>query len=133
MSYIFSRIRQSEQWAHKQYHSLLSQEELPVGQPADYVLGIFDHDYHMIAAGSLFNNQLHSIVVDSAYRGMGILNQIVTHLYDYRFHNGAGDLYVTVPNELAPMFKSLGFHEIRRPCEKTVFMGNRQALLPNPK
>jgi len=128
MSYIFSQVKQSDKWAHKQYHSLLSQAELPVDQPADFVLGIYDQEYNMIAAGSLKDNQIHSIVVDLAHRGKGILNQIVTHLYEYRFYNGSGDLCVTVQNDLAPLFKSLGFHEIKRPCEDTVFMGNRNAL-----
>lgn len=128
MSYIFSSLKQSDQWAQKQYRTLLSQAELPVDQPADFVLGIYDQEYNMIAAGSLLDNQLHSIVVDSAHRGRGILNLIVTHLSEYRFYNGSGDLCVTVQTELVPMFKSLGFHEIRRLCAETVFMGNRQAL-----
>lgn len=127
-SYIVSQIKQSDKRAQKQHCALLSKVGLPTEQPTDFALGIYDDNYDLIATGSLFDNQLHSIAVDLPHQGKGLLNQIITQLYELRFQTGHHDLYITVHNELAPIFKSLGFHEIKSLCQDTVYMGNHFAL-----
>jgi len=131
MSYIVSRIERSDQRAYGQQCALLSKAGLASDQQADIALGIYNHDYELLATGSLSDNQLHSIAVDDCHRGKGIMNQIITYLYELRFQTGNHDLYVTVPEELEVMFKSLGFYRIKRACENMVYMGNLHAVRLN--
>lgn len=131
--YIFSQIRHSDPKAQKQLRSLLGKSGLPTDQPADFTLGIYDQHYNLIATGSIFQNQLHSLTVDLPYRENGLLCQIVSYLHELRFKTGHLDLCLTVHQELVPIFRSLGFHKIKHTNENNIYMGNHHALKNHKK
>lgn len=126
-SYTFSQIKETDTRAHKQWQTLLADAGISRDQPADFTLGVFDEDYHLIAAGSTHKNHLHSLVVDKPYRGKGLLNQLLTHLYDMQFNLGYHELYLKAEPGLVPLFNSFGFYEIA-PVGEVIYMGNKKAI-----
>lgn len=126
-SYIFSQIKKQDTRAKKQLHVLLNQAGIPIQQAADFTLGIFDEDYNLVATGSTFENQLHSLAVDKSHRGKGLLSQILTYLYDRQFELGRYELYLKTTKDLVPVFNSLGFFELAMAGEE-VYMGNLKAV-----
>lgn len=126
-SYIFSQIKEHDNHAQKQLHALLGNAGIPMEQAADFTLGVFDEDYNLVATGSTFQNQLHSLAVEKAYRGKGLLSQVLTYLYDLQFALGRQELYLKATQELVPVFNSLGFFEIAAVGDE-VHMGNIKAV-----
>ena len=126
-SYIFSQIKKHDNRAQKQLHALLGNAGIPMEQAADFTLGVFDEDYNLIATGSTLRNHLHSLAVDKAHRGKGLLSQVLTYLYDLQFGLGRQELYLKAKKELVPVFNSLGFFEIATVGDE-VHMGNIKAV-----
>lgn len=126
-SYIFSQIKENDVRTQKQLHALLTDAGISAKQKADFVLGVFDEDYNLVATGSTFQNHLHSMAVAGPYRGKGLLNQVLTYLYDLQFSLGNLELYLKAKEELVPVFNSMGFSEIAS-LGGEVYMGNRKAV-----
>lgn len=126
-SYTFSQIKETDTRAHRQWQTLLADAGIPGDQPADFILGVFDEDYHLVAAGSTHKNHLHSLVVDKPYRKKGLLNQLLTHLYEIQFSLGYHELYLKAKPGLVPLFNSFGFYEIASAGE-VIYMGNKKAI-----
>lgn len=128
-SYIFSQITESDKRAQKQLQALLNNAGIASEQASDYTLGIFDEEYNLIATGSTHENHLHSLAVDAAHRGKGLLCQVISYLNEVQFNLGNMELYLKADMELIPVFNSLGFREIAPLNNNEVYMGNLKAFM----
>lgn len=128
-SYIFSQIKTTDKRAQEQLHNLLMEAGLTQNQAADFTLGVFDENYNLIATGSTLGNHLHSLAVDAAHRGNGLLSQVISHLNEVQFNLGNYELYLKAHPDLSPMFNSLGFREIATLGSNEVYMGNLSAFM----
>jgi [citrate (pro-3S)-lyase] ligase len=66
------------------------------------------------------------LVVDSAYRGEGLLEQVVTALVDYQQTQGRTHLFVYTKYANVHIFTSLGFYEVASVAGETILMENRR-------
>ncbi|PNV62929.1 hypothetical protein C0033_05175 [Clostridium sp. chh4-2] len=128
-SYIFSEIKESDKRAQRQLHTLLTNAGIVSEQAADFTLGVFDENYNLVAAGSTYKNHFHSLAVDAAHRGKGLLSQVLSYLYEVQFNLGNHELYLKAHRDLIPMFNSMGFHEIAPIGKDEVYMGNLKAFM----
>ncbi|MBS6643847.1 MAG: GNAT family N-acetyltransferase [Clostridiaceae bacterium] len=128
-SYIFSEIKESDKRAQRQLHTLLANAGIVPEHAADFTLGVFDEDYNLVATGSTYENHFHSLAVDAAHRGKGLLSQVLSYLYELQFNLGNHELYLKANRDLIPMFNSLGFREIAPVGRDEVYMGNLKAFM----
>ncbi len=126
MSYTISQIRPEDRRALEEVDALLQQEGIRRDQNLDYICGMYDEDYHIIATGSCFGSTLRCFAVDHRHQGEGLLNQIVTHLIEIQAQRGNFRLFLYTKPSAAGFFGDLGFHEIARVPGKLVFMENRR-------
>lgn len=124
--YTISRIYPSDKRAIRQIEALLEQEGIALDANLDYICGMYDDDYNIIATGSCFGSTLRCFAVNKEYQGEGLLNQIVTHLMDIQFNRGNMHLFLYTKVNTAKFFGDLGFHEIARVDGTLVFMENRK-------
>ncbi|MCK9328519.1 MAG: [citrate (pro-3S)-lyase] ligase [Sphaerochaetaceae bacterium] len=103
---------------------LLEKEGIELDRNLDYIAAIFDSDSNVIATGSAFRNMLRCFAVDSAHRGEGLLNLIVTHLAEVQADRGNSHLFIYSKAIYSSFFEKLGFHEIARVDDSFVFMEN---------
>ncbi len=92
----------------------------------DYSCGVFDDDGTLIAAGSSFGNTLRCLAVDSAHRGEGLMNQVVSHLMERQIEKGNSHVFLYTKTSNDRIFSDLGFYEIARVDGNLVFMENRR-------
>lgn len=123
--YIISQISPKDSSALRELDALLQREGIERDQNLDYMAGLYDSDYQLIATGSCFQNTLRCLAVDSRHQGEGLLNQILTHLMEYQCSRGILSLFLYTKCETARFFSDLGFHEIARVQDKLVFMENQ--------
>ena len=124
--YQISEIHQTDSRALAQLDLLLRKEGIRRDKNLDNIAGLYDEDYHLAAAGACFGRTLRCLAVASVLQGEGLLNQLVTHLVDYQCRKGNIHLFLYTKCSKAAFFESLGFHEIARAGEETVFMENRR-------
>lgn len=124
--YTISQIRPSDKRGLAQVDALLRQEGIQRDSNLDYICGMYDEDYQIVATGSCFANTLRCFAVSSAHQGEGLLNQIVTHLMDVQYRRGNLRLFLYTKINSARFFGDLGFYEIARVDGTLVFMENRK-------
>jgi len=124
--YQLSRIYPSDQRGLKQMDALLQQEGIERDKNLDYMAGLFDDDYNLVATGSCFKNTLRCFAVDHKHQGEGLLNEIVSHLVAYEYERGNLELFLYTKVNSAKFFGDIGFYEIARVEDKLVFMENRK-------
>lgn len=124
--YTISRIYPADKRAIRQIEALLEQEGIALDANLDYICGMYDDDYNIIATGSCFGSTLRCFAVNKEHQGEGLLNQIVTHLMDVQFNRGNMHLFLYTKVNTAKFFGDLGFHEIARVDGTLVFMENRK-------
>ncbi len=130
MAYAISRIPPTDRRGMKQVDALLQQEGIQRDANLDYVCGMYDDDYRVVATGSCFGNTLRCFAVDRNHQGEGLLNQVVTHLMDVQAERGNMHLFLYTKPDTAKFFGDLGFHEIARVPGRLVFMENRRDGFP---
>ena len=130
MAYAISRIPPTDKRGMKQVDALLLQEGIQRDANLDYVCGMVDDDYRVVATGSCFGNTLRCFAVDKGHQGEGLLNQVVTHLMDVQAERGNMHLFLYTKPDTAKFFGDLGFHEIARVPGRLVFMENRRDGFP---
>ena len=108
-----------------QMDSLLAREGLRRDPWLDYTAGIFDGS-SLLAAGGCAGSTLRCLAVDSRRLGEGLLNRLVHHLIQVQYQRGNYHLFLYTKGSAAPMFQDLGFHEIARDGQQTVFLENRR-------
>lgn len=126
MEYTVSVIHRDDPRAVRQLDMLLQKEQIQRDQNLDYTIGLYDDEFRLVATGSCFHNTLRCMAVDSAHRGEGLLNQVVSHLVQYQCGRGNTDLFLYTKYETAHFFQKLGFYEIARAGGRVVFMENRK-------
>jgi [citrate (pro-3S)-lyase] ligase len=124
--YQVSRIFPTDKRALAEMDALLAQEGIERDRNLDYMAGLFDNDYKLVATGSCFKNTLRCFAVDHNHQGEGLLNAIISHLIDYQYEKGNLKLFLYTKINSAKFFGDIGFYEIARVEDKLVFMENRR-------
>lgn len=119
-------ISPSNKRAMAQMDALLAREGIERDRNLTYSAAIYDDDGQMIATGSLFENTLRCLAVDSAHRGEGLMAVIVAHLVQAQIERGHTHLFLYTKVDSAKFFALLGFTEIARVDGRLVFMENRR-------
>lgn len=109
-----------------QVDQLLQQEGIRRDGNLDYICGLFDDDWNLVATGSAFHNTIRCLAVSHTRQGEGLLNQIVSHLMDVQAQRGNFRVFLYTKPGSAKFFGDLGFYEIARVEGKLVFMENRR-------
>ena len=117
MDYVVAEIRPTDHRGAAEVDRLLSQEGIKRDTHLDYVAGLYDEDYNLLATGACFANTLRCLAVDGAYQGEGLLNLVMS---------GNVHLFLYTKTGKTNFFESLGFHEIARVQNRLVFMENRK-------
>ena len=126
MSYSIAQIYPNDKRRMAQVDALLAQEGIQRDKNLDYICGMFDEDYRVIATGSCFGNTLRCFAVDHTHQGEGLMNEVVSHLIDYQASRGNIRLFLYTKPGTAKFFGDLGFYEIARVTDRLVFMENRR-------
>lgn len=124
--YTISQIYPNDTSTLKKVDSLLEQEGIIRDANLDYICGMYDDDYNIIATGSCFGNTLRCFAVDHTHQGEGLLNRIITHLIEVQYSRGNTHLFLYTKIDSSKFFGDLGFHEIARVSDRLVFMENRR-------
>lgn len=124
--YMAVALRPNDKRAQAQMDALLEQEGISRDHNLTYSAGIFDESGLMVATGSLFENTLRCLAVDSAHRGEGLMAVIVSHLIQVQMDRGITHLFLYTKPESAKYLAPLGFTEIARVPNRLVFMENRR-------
>ena len=109
-----------------QVDALLQSEGIRRDSHLDYLCGMYDENYDLIATGGCFGNTLRCFAVDSRHQGEGLLAQVLTHLIEYQNSRGNVHLFLYTKCESSKFFGDLGFYEIARIEGQIVFMENRR-------
>ena len=112
--------------AQRQVDALLEQEGVRRDGNLDYICGLFDDNWRLVATGSCFGSTIRCLAVSSDRQGEGLLNQIVTHLMAVQAERGNTHLFLYTKPKSAKFFGGLGFYEIARVENGLVFMENRR-------
>ncbi|MDR2870210.1 MAG: hypothetical protein LBV04_07160 [Deferribacteraceae bacterium] len=120
-----SEIHPNDARCQRKFDTLLANEGIRRDPNLEYIIGIFDNDYNLLAAGACFANTLRCLAVDSAHRCEGLMEKVVTALVDYQFANGRSQLFIYTKLANADIFSSLGFYEVAH-VENVILMENRK-------
>ena len=119
-----SRIYPNDRTAMAKVDTLLAGEGIRRDANLDYICGIYDEDYRLIATGSCFGNTLRCFAVDHGHQGEGLLNTVVSHLMEYQQQRGNSHIFLYTKCGSSRFFRDLGFYEIARVEDSLVFMEN---------
>lgn len=126
MSDTLTQISPADPRARRQVDALLAREGIRRDRHLDYLCGVFDEDWELVAAGGCFANTLRSLAVDSRRRGEGLLGRVAGHLLEVQAQRGNGHVFLCTKPQTARYFGELGFYEIARAEGSLVFMENRR-------
>ena len=130
MSYTVSQISPLDRRAMDQVDRLLEREGIQRDENLDYICGMYDDDYQVVATGSCFGSTLRCFAVDHAHQGEGLLNEVITHLMTVQAERGNFHLFLYTKPDTAKFFGDVGFYEIARVPGRLVFMENRKDGFP---
>ena len=125
---MITEIKKNDRYAQQQTDALLAQEGIRRDRNLDYICGIFDDNYDLLATGSCFKNTIRCTAVDADHQGEGLLNQIMSHLMTVQAERGNSHVFVYTKPESSAFFADIGFYEIVR-TGSVVFMENRRGGL----
>ena len=126
MSCAVSPISFSDKKGQEQFESLLQRAGIKRDNNLDYIAGLYDDNYNLLAAGAVFANTLRCLAVDNAHQGEGLMAPLVTHLVNYQMSRGNTHLFLYTKCENEAVFSALGFHEITRVANTLLLMENRR-------
>ncbi|MCL2616252.1 MAG: [citrate (pro-3S)-lyase] ligase [Defluviitaleaceae bacterium] len=124
MSAIVSEITRSDKRGNQQFDKLLQNANIKRDNNLDYIAGIYDADYNLIAAGGCFGNTLRCLAVDEQHQGDGLMAPVVTHLLEHQMSCGNRHVFLYTKCDNAAIFSSLGFYEIARVDNEILLMEN---------
>ncbi len=101
----------------------LSDHGLRYAPGIEYSVCMTDSDGRIIAAGSVEENVIKCVAVDSSCQGLGISNQILTALISYEFQRGRSHLFLYTRPENEELFFRLGFYPVLK-TEEILLMEN---------
>ncbi len=125
-TYRIAQIHAADAVAVAQVDALLAREGICRDANLDYICGMYDEEYRIIATGSCFGNTLRCFAVDCAHQGEGLLNETITHQIQVQYERGIVHLFLYTKISTAKFFADLGFYEIARVDDTLVFMENRR-------
>lgn len=115
------RIWLDRDWVGKQQWSdFLMKADLIPDDQLDFTIGIYDQE-KLIGTGSLFQNILKCIAIDSSYQNENLLSRIVQALRERLQEIGYHHYFLYTKPKTSKLFRSLGFTEITATTE-LVFM-----------
>lgn len=126
MSDAISSIPLTNKRLLSQVDQLLQKEGIRRDGNLDYICGMYDEDYNLVATGSCFHNTIRCLAVSHTRQGEGLLNQIVSHLMEVQAQRGNYHVFLYTKPSSAKFFGDLVFYEIARVEGKLVFMENRR-------
>ncbi len=126
MSYIASKIYDSDKRAKIAIDKLLEEEGIRRDENLDYTCAIYNENMEVIATGSCFKNTLRCLAVSSKYQGEGLMNTIITHLFEEQSQRGNMHLFIYTKISTAKFFSDLGFYEIATIEDNLVFMETKK-------
>ncbi|GHV35905.1 [Citrate [pro-3S]-lyase] ligase [Synergistales bacterium] len=121
-----SEIRLDSRLDAEDFERLLRGEGIERDRYLDYAVGLRDDDDRLVAAGGCFANTLRCLAVDSAHRGEGLLNRVLSLLSGYEAEWGYYHLFLYTKCGSARFFNDAGFYEIARVPNFLSFMENRR-------
>ena len=121
-----SPILLSDRRGQDQFDALLKKAGIRRDNNLDYIAGVYDSDYKLVACGACFGNTLRCLAVDNELQGEGLMATMVTHLFDYQMEQGNSHLFLYTKSDNIDIFSSLGFYEIERAGNDAVLMENRK-------
>ncbi|MDR1649845.1 MAG: [citrate (pro-3S)-lyase] ligase [Synergistaceae bacterium] len=124
--YSMSEIRFADKRALTELDELLRGEKIKRDPNLDYIVGLYDGDDRLAATGACFANTLRCLAVSDAHRGEGLLNRVVSHLIERQSQRGNVHLFLYTKADKARFFMDLGFYEIARTSDETIFMENQK-------
>ena len=122
---IIRQILPSDTLALREADDLLRQEGIRRDANLDYLCGAYDEEEELLAVGGCFGNTVRCLAVAGAYRGQGLLVQVVSHLLNIQAQRGNLHVFLYTKPENLDFFTGLGFYEIAR-SEEAVFLENRR-------
>ena len=125
-SVAFSPISLADQQGIGELDELLAGAGIRRDGSLDYIAGMYNSSRRLVAAGACSANTLRCLAVDDARQGEGLMAQMVSHLVEYQMAKGVAHLFLYTRCDKAPLFSSLGFHEIARVENQVAFMENRR-------
>ncbi|MCL2568145.1 MAG: [citrate (pro-3S)-lyase] ligase [Oscillospiraceae bacterium] len=114
MARIISEISPNDKRGQTAFDRLLKRSGIKRDNNLEYIAGIYDENYQLIAGGAFFGNTLRCLAVDNAYQGEGLMAPIVSHLVEQQMARGVRHLFLYTKPENATIFSALGFHEVAR-------------------
>jgi len=124
--YFAAAISPRDRRAQAKMDALLAKEGIARDKNLSYSAAIYDDSMNMIATGSIFENTLRCMAVDSDHRGEGLMADIVSHLVQVQTERGNTHLFLYTKCDSAKFFSPCGFYEIARVDGRLVFMENRR-------
>ena len=125
MAFTIREITSRDPFAQAEMNALLASSGIARDAHLDYSCGLYDDDEELVATGSALGNTLRCLAVSKAYRGEGLLVQVVSHLLSVEAARGHLQVFLYTKPENLSFFQSLGFYEIAR-TEAAVFLENRR-------
>ena len=124
-------ISATDKRALGQADALLRRAGISLDAHLDFTAGLFDENGEMLATGSVFGPTLRCLAVAGEYRGMSLLNQVVSFLLEREVERGFSQAFLYTKCDTARFFTELGFYEIERVPDRLVFMTNRPRAFAN--
>lgn len=121
-----TKIFMADKTALAQVENLLSQEGIRRDANLDYICGIYDDSYNLIATGSSYKNTLRCFAVDNKHQGEGLLNSVITHLLEKQHEQGYYHTFLYTKVSSSRFFRDLGFYPIATVQNQLVFMENKR-------
>lgn len=108
---------------HKEWINLLNKEGLRSEKTVDFTLVIEDEKTgQIIGTGSLLDNLIKMVAIDSEFQGEGSFNSLMTELLNEIYRRGHTSAYVYARPCAAEKFKFLGFNQLVNWNNQIVFM-----------
>lgn len=121
-----SQIYLSDRQGLAKVDALLARENLRRDPNLDYICGIFDDDFNLMATGSAYKNTLRCFAVAAEHQGEGLLNTIITHLMEVQQARGNFEVFLYTKVKTAKFFHDLGFYPVAEIPDELVFMENQK-------
>lgn len=108
----------------KKIELFLNNEGIKLDRNLEYTVGVYDSK-QLVATGSFFKNTLRCLAVSSEYQGLGVTNQVVSHLMNEQYYRGYTDIFLYTKCNTAKFFNNTGFYEVVRVEDAVVLMENK--------
>lgn len=103
----------------------LKESDLQYDIGIEYTICITDETNRIIGTGSVEENVIKCVAIDTKHRGLGLSAQIISGLLQYEFEKGRSHILIYTKPKNIEMFSDMGFHCVFQ-TEDILFMENRK-------